>query len=293
MPAAPRARRTSQDPRNHHFVPEFFIRRWADAEDRVWAYRYPYKDKLEIKQLPPSAIGFERDLYAMSEGSPGDRQRIERETTQRIDSDGATALSALLESGKRPKSEELVSAWVELIASLISRSPSRLREISGFATAQSFAPNDVSRQRYLRMRAPDWPATFDEAIAASRTDAFDHDLGKLTAERLFKAPRFKSAISDMHWKVRRVSQGRSLLLSDHPVTYSSLETSGAVVVMPIGPSEAFVAARDDAFFQNLLAMPEDLFVNTLNKRVVTQAHAYVFARDRADDALIKATYVKA
>lgn len=280
----------TQDPRNHHYVPEFFIRRWADADDRVWAYRYPYKNRLEIKHLPPSAIGFGRDLYALSGGSPKERQRIELETTQKIDSGGALALAAILESGGRPSDEALCWSWTEFVAALISRSPSRLEEISRHSKVRTLTLDDSMRHLYIQRRAPDWPETLDEAVAQRRDDAFDNDLGKLTAERLFTAPRIKEAVMNMHWRVRRFDAGPRLLLSDHPVTYGSFETSNAVLVMPLGPRAAFIAARHADFLTALLATREERLIATLNAKVLQQARDYAFAQDRTQDDLIRSLY---
>lgn len=280
----------TQDPRNHHYVPKFFIRRWANADDRVWAYRYPYSDKLEIKHLPPSGIGFGRDLYALSGGSPTKRQRIELETTQKIDSEGALALAALLESAGRPLDEAICWSWTEFVAALISRSPSRLEEISRYSKVRTLTLDDAMRGLYIQRRAPDWPETLDEAVAQQRDDAFDKDLGKLTAERLFRAPSIKEAIMNMHWRVRRFDAGPRLLLSDHPVTYGNFRTLDAVVVMPLGPREAFIAARRASFLTDLLATSEERLIATLNAKVLQQARACVFALDRTQDDLIRSLY---
>ena len=77
-----------------------------------------------------------------------------------------------------------------------------------------------------------------------------------------------------------------LLLSDAPVSYSRLEHLDAVLVMPISPTQAFVAAGTVELLKRLLAIPEPAFIETLNHKLVLAARSIVIASDRVQEAMI-------
>lgn len=44
-------------PKKHHFLPEFYLKSWADPEGRVWSFRRPHR-QLDAKLVYPSETGF-------------------------------------------------------------------------------------------------------------------------------------------------------------------------------------------------------------------------------------------
>lgn len=280
-----------QPPHKHHFLPAFFIGRWASPDDQmVWSYTVPHH-KLDIKRKHPNATGFKQDLYSLSAGSPAEQQAIESDFMQKLDSEGAVGLEAVLASAGKPPNGAVASGWARLVASLISRSPHRVRQISNFAKARDHAADEVTRARYESMRGPDWPATFEDYIADNRDHCFDEDIAKVAMTRLSNSRRIGQALMDLHWGVRSLRpDAPTLLLSDQPVSYSRLEDAEAVVVMPIGPKEAFIGTRDPNFLSNLLTTPEKTFVKMTNRKTVERAQSVVVAFDRSHDALITARF---
>ena len=280
-----------QPPRKHHYLPAFFIERWASADDQmVWSYTVPHQ-KVDIKRKHSTATGFAPDLYSLSAGTPAEQQAIESGFMQKLDSRGAAALKAVLAAAGKPREAAVASDWVRLASSLISRSPNRVAEIGGFARARDHAADDATRERYASMRGPDWPATFEDYIADHRDRRFDEDIGKVVVTRLANSSRIGQAIMDMTWGVRILGPSApTLLLSDEPVSYSRLEHEDGVLVMPMGPREAFIATKDPSFVGNLLQVSEVQFVKTTNRKTVDRAMSVVVSSDRSHDALIKARF---
>lgn len=281
------------DPRKHHYVPEFFIRRWAADEDDVWCYRRPH-EAIDRKRKPPSAIGFEVDLYALQGGDPADRQSIESRFMQQLDSRAALALKEVVAVGGRPASPIMASDWARFVMSLISRSPARVREISAIAEAREYrGEGDSLEARYQATRGDDWPATVADYLSSTRDRRFDEDLGRMVVKRLCDAPRMGELIVNMEWGVRDLTDpGLTLLLSDQPVTFGSFSTPNGVIVMPLGPRSIFIAHRSPERMPLMMMIPEQTFVETLNRKVVEQARSVVIASDRSHETLIEEHFPK-
>ena len=77
------------DPRRHHYNPEFYLGEWAGADDLVCEIKKAY-GKVEARRKSPKASGFERDLYR-TVGLP-DEQHVEKNFLSRFDNDAARAL---------------------------------------------------------------------------------------------------------------------------------------------------------------------------------------------------------
>lgn len=274
-------------PRNHHVVPASFIRRWAAPEDgKVWSFRYPYK-RLDRRREYPETTGFKFDLYALSAGAPVERQVIESKFMQRLDSRAASALEEVLAVGGKPASARIASDWCRFVMSLISRSPMRVAAISRFAEARDHADDPITRLRYDQMRGSDWPPTLEAYLAQSRDRRFDENLAKIVVTKLSNSSRLGQAIMDLHWSVRSFAEGSpSLVLSDHPVTHSKVESREALVVMPIGPRQVFVAAKEWELIRGLENVPEADFIELTNNRTIGRADDVVITADRSHDVLI-------
>lgn len=279
-----------QPPRKHHYLPAFFISRWAADDQLVWSYTVPHQ-QLDIKRKHPNATGFKPDLYSLSAGTPAEQQAIESGFMQSLDSRAAIALDAVLAAAGKPPTGAMASDWARLVASLMSRSPNRVAEISHFAEARDHAADEVTRARYDSMRGPDWPPTFEDYIAQHRDRRFDEDIAKVVVTRLSNSKRLGQALMNLHWGVRVLSPSApSLVLSDEPVSYSRLEFEDGVVVMPMGPREAFIATGTPEFLTGLLNAPEDLLVTTTNQKTIERARSVVVAFDRSHDALVEARF---
>jgi Protein of unknown function (DUF4238) len=69
------------DPRRHHYNPEFYLGEWAGADDLVCEIKKAY-GKVEARRKSPKASGFEHDLYR-TVGVP-DEQHVEKNFMSRL-----------------------------------------------------------------------------------------------------------------------------------------------------------------------------------------------------------------
>jgi Protein of unknown function (DUF4238) len=81
------------DPRRHHYNPEFYLGGWAGPDGLVCEIKKAY-GKIEARPKSPRATGFERDLYR-TDGVP-DAQLVEKNFMSPLDNGAARALQKIL-----------------------------------------------------------------------------------------------------------------------------------------------------------------------------------------------------
>jgi len=113
-------------PRKHHYLPEFYQRRWA-VDGLIWRFERPrgLPHPVFAKQVPPSSAGHLTDLYTNpAETDPKRCQAVEMKVFQQIDEDGARAIESIEDKRSLPLSAKLDLA--RFVMSLLHRSPSRV-----------------------------------------------------------------------------------------------------------------------------------------------------------------------
>ncbi len=83
--------RTVASPKKHHYLPEFYLRRWTGSDSKLTEFRRPH-GKLVERRKHPAETGFERELYSIKT-IPVVEARKEMETgfLRKIDNDAAQA----------------------------------------------------------------------------------------------------------------------------------------------------------------------------------------------------------
>ncbi|TPI64450.1 DUF4238 domain-containing protein [Mesorhizobium sp. B3-1-7] len=112
-------------PIKHHFLPVFYLRRWALADERLVEFSKPFGEVVKPKRVHPEGTGYISRLYAV-QGLPDDvAHEMEREFLSPIDSKAAEALKIMLDGGEFSVAQRL--AWSGFLATLLSRMPSDIR----------------------------------------------------------------------------------------------------------------------------------------------------------------------
>jgi hypothetical protein len=65
------------DPHDHHFIPAFYLARWAGNGGKLIEFSRKY-NKLIAKPVGPHATGFETDLYEAKDLPPEQQQHLEK-----------------------------------------------------------------------------------------------------------------------------------------------------------------------------------------------------------------------
>jgi hypothetical protein len=274
------ANSSARPPRNHHFIPIFYLKRWTTEGQLIEFCRRRF-DQVIPRKTYPAGTGYVRDLYsALNE----DSERVTTlETNFLAPADGlaALALEQLHQIKPKPWAAPERSAWSRFIMTLLLRTPEDIRQLKeNFRNSWGKVTPEME-DGYARRRKSGDPSTLKEAFDAMNTSALDLmalDIGST----LMNHPKIGDVLNNMQWHTLDVSgSAATFLTSDRPVIMSAtLSDPEAYVVMPIGPHKLFVAVNQSNVFERIAAKPIDAHVETINQLVVRHAARFVFGSDQ-------------
>lgn len=275
-----------EDPIHHHFLPVFYLSRWADETDgRVTRLQRMPTGIVKAKRIVPKGTGFEPGLYEMSGRPPGEAQAMETQFMSPLDAGAADAL-ALLETGlpdaqwtRGPR-----SAWSRFVLTQMLRAPEDIAQLKSSVKEDWSKVLPEIAEIYAARRAPGMPATVGEYLAGQDQGETDAWALKI-ARTLMNHPRVGQLLNNMHWRVLDVPAAAPLLVtSDRPVwTTITWTEPEAFISMPISPRKLFLAAPDPRTLTRLIAnaTPDRLAERNLLTIRLAVKNAY-----GADDSLL-------
>jgi hypothetical protein len=143
-------------PRDHHFIPAFFLKQWAGENGKLIEYTIRH-GKLIAKSVGPHSTGYEFDLYAFNELAPDVRQYIEQEFFNYADNIASIALKRHLTGNREPWSAELLSAWSRFVIGIHLRHPDAVPELRAAAQSIWKGSSRASQSAYVAIRKPEDP----------------------------------------------------------------------------------------------------------------------------------------
>jgi hypothetical protein len=270
------------DPIDHHYLPVFYLKQWANANGRIVRYHRPYREVV-LGQIAPSNTGYEPYLYTLEGYPPAARQAIEKEFMGPVvDGPAAEALRILIERDKYKLTQKPRSDWTRYLMSLRLRNPEMMADINH--EARSHLSRELSRnpKEYEAVKRDSDPATLLELVERNAPVILDN-FGKSLLPALIDNQKIGQAIFDMSWwVVDFFSSAVSLLTSDRPfVMTAALKADRCVIALPLGPRHAFFAARHNHLITGTLGKKGVTGVaKALNESIVTQAIKHVYGADR-------------
>jgi hypothetical protein len=231
----------SNKPRDHHFIPVFYLKQWCKLDKKLVEYTINY-GRFIAKPVGPKGTGFQTDLYAFPELPPETAQHMEEVFLNYADNTASLALQNLL-IGNDHWTSELRSGWSRSLISLLIRHPDIMLELRAGAVASWKSTGPSSQARYEELKEPHFPATFDEYV--STVDPLIPVKVALNAiVKAFDNQRLGTRINGMHWDVIDLSKAsHQLLTSDRPLQYQNLAKETGFISLPIGPTKLFLAAN--------------------------------------------------
>lgn len=145
----------------HHYIPVFYLKRWAGNDGRLCVYSRPY-DRVKANRKNPDATGYEYDLYAIRGAGAETAGHLEGRFLLSADNDAARALD-LLETGRIAQLDvRLRSAWSRFVMTLLHRNPEAVAKWIGKATQASAQAGEDFRANYATRRLPTDPDTYEK-----------------------------------------------------------------------------------------------------------------------------------
>src|SRR6478736_4692253 len=108
-----------KEPRKHHYIPKFYLKKWARPDGRVLCYKRIPTGAVVADWVTPKSTAYEIDLYTLEHLPEDIRQAIEKYVTADVDNRAAMAMQKMIAA----KSTETLTAedrlgWAQFIVSL-------------------------------------------------------------------------------------------------------------------------------------------------------------------------------
>jgi hypothetical protein len=273
----------------HHFVPEFYLKRWADKTSGKlleFAWR---PNGLHARETSPGVTGYEAGLYEV----PGLPQRLsnfmEDRFFQGADSIAAEALAAFEQTGGVDIGNRLRSGWARFVRSMQLRSPERLKWLKQKCLDEMGPRLQALEADYDGIRRPDDPQTYVEAMRKYESGQHQERLWAMLLQKLVDSENVGSFVVNMRWNLLQLaSDTREFLASDMPVvTSNGIIGDDASISLPIGPSTLFVAVNTAAAVERLPTIRVNHTFEFINDRVCRQANRFVFGRNHGMERFIE------
>jgi hypothetical protein len=274
-------------PRDHHFIPAFYLKQWAGMDGKLCEFSRPH-GKLHVKRVGPGATGFQTDLYAFPELPAEMAQHLERIFFDYADRVAHRALDALLRPTSKPWPGEMVTAWSRFVLGLHLRHPDAMPELRTAAAEEWKRSGEEHQRRYEEIKKPGDPPTFDEYLGI-RDPLTPYKMQLNLIIKAIDNQFICQHINRMPFCVLDVSRcGMPLLTSDRPVELFALGQPKGMISIPISPRALYVAANDESTLRIIGQYNGRDVVRNLNKGVVTRARRFVWATDQAQRQFIEA-----
>jgi len=281
-------------PRKHHYLPRFFIARWAGADGLVAEFRRPH-EALAVRYCSPAATGFVIDLYTNETAAdPAARQVLEMLFLQQVDDLAADALAAIEATGRKPRDARLRDAWSRFAMSLLHRTPERVKFLLGKLEAyEAIILNPSIAKQYPDLSGPSDPSNFDDWLEAAGPIAPELKIKLLM--KLIDNPRIGEALNAMHWRVVWLETARfGFLTGDQPVMMSNgVGTPNGFIMFAIGPDRLFIAASRLEVIDAFASQRPNALETAVNDACVRQSHHVVIAHHDRHKSFIDRRFLRA
>ncbi|WP_404333388.1 DUF4238 domain-containing protein [Sphingomonas sp. MMS12-HWE2-04] len=277
---------TGNPPRRHHYIPEFYQRKWAGEDRRVERYER-INGVVVRRRVFPSAAGFREDLYRhpRAEMDEWNAQALEWAVFKIIDEKGARALEALVSDPMALRDNIVRNDWAVFLRTMLLRTPYQMTGTMA-SLEQIWRDTEVS-EKYAAMRKPGMPETATEFLEMLNPHEAKESAFRMFADGLGSDRTIRHIIK-LPWRIFDCSTAdHRLLLSDHPVVLVPLKTDDGHIAMPLSPTKFLVAATSDRTKAMADTLRPKSAVRVMNKLAVQRAQHCVIARDQAQDLFIR------
>jgi Protein of unknown function (DUF4238) len=155
-----------QTPLNHHYLPVFYLKRWAGEDGRLCRFSRPH-DEIKARRVGPKKTAYIERLYETPGLPPEHAQQVEERFMQPLDTFAADAL-AMLENGDDRINRDPIprSSWSCFIMSLWMRTPEDLVALRAGLEEEFRRRLPELEVKYALRKGPGDPPTFEESLKA-------------------------------------------------------------------------------------------------------------------------------
>jgi hypothetical protein len=265
----------------HHYIPVFYLKRWArDSKGRLCEFSNPY-DRVKPRRTHPDGTGYVDGLNTV-EGLPLPEARYLEDVFFKIADDGAAqALKMLLTQPPWNFSAKIRSAWSRFIMSLVVRNPEGLAKYKQAAAAVFQEALPRIEAIYAKEHGPNDPPTYAEYAQLHGPNPAARTIVRFI-QRLSDNEPLGRQINAMRWTVlSHKNPIFDLLTSDRPMLMTDgLGPPAGQIIMPISPFHIFLATNNVRTENEIRSLWRDRKgISRINDRIASQSRKYVWATD--------------
>jgi len=274
------------DPKRHHYIPEFYLKRWA-INGKITTFQN-YKGEIKKSFPSPKGTGFEFQLYSYSEKlKTSNYAEIETNFLSKLDSKGAKIVKKLINNQTLEKEEPLI--WAKFILALKVRTPENISRIKQTISVgyRNFL-NDRQKD-YEKHKAPNAPDALIDLYELNSPGLIEN-IGVGQIPKIYSDQRAITDFLSFDYHVLHTGHFK-LLSSDRPLLFIGRPDSpDCIIALPLSPSHAFFATKPNSNAQkHLHSMKPKKIVYLLNRAVARQAKKRVYTEngDHVCDKFLK------
>jgi hypothetical protein len=269
---------TADLPIFHHYLPGFYLKRWADDKQRVCRYSKPHNEII-ARMVSTRSTGGGNGLYSIPGAPAEEAQRVEIEFMKQLDTLASEALTMIETRDQRLAQPRYRSAWSRFIISLLLRMPRDIDALREGLTKEMIAAVPELDAEYQHFKADGSADSFSEFLKTIPDPDWQGWAVELLPT-LIDHEGIGQMINNMIWFTRTITSDYDYVTSDSPVTMSySLVKEEGYIFLPIGPKLLFCAVSDRETFERVEAYNAIEQLQNLNKLTIRRATELVFARD--------------
>ncbi|NKX75612.1 DUF4238 domain-containing protein [Tritonibacter mobilis] len=264
--------------RDHHYVPQFHLRKWANREGEIvqWG-RIRHNDKLVCKPVSAAATAYVPGLYALSHVSDEEAQQIETRILGKVETEAKPVLEKLISSGPEGLTDRDRYWWTVYLNASVIRVPHIVERVrtEGAERIARDLKQDVPEYATARGSAPE--ATLYE-WATNNAPAQLANIGLKVLVSLISSEKTIDRIIHLEWMVKDVgSASRRLLLGDNPFErVGDLFRSRTTISLPLTPTHLFIASDAGDIIDHFARMPARDVVKANNQSSLINARKFVY-----------------
>ena len=280
----------ASEPRKHHYVPRFLIKRFADERGKVCAYdRVTGKHH---KKQNPKRLLVQHDLYRVESKRPGEENKLE-DILALGEAQWAPLLNSVVRTGVVEPDQ--IFGLAEFLTFQIVRTlgnRARLRAITDYSTTAEMIIEQRARREAGEIDDDEW-AEIERDIADIEDGKFwlTEPDSNLPAMQMDSLGEYHAALTD-GWNYLIVSVTRpGFVLADEPIAFlgdwdGTSATNTAIrtaeeIWMPLDPRHALVLARNPKLSRHIFDLSDD-HVRKINQRLVLGSFQWTVYRPGTD-----------
>lgn len=279
------ASKHSQEPRRHHYVPEFLLRpwtrEWQPQQELLRGYYWDrHLNRLRFRENGVGAFCYRLDLLTLHDRREG-RAVLESRFFQAIDEAGQRALEKLVDQGPDALANTERCDFVRLLLSLHYRRPNMIERLRREGAATLKAGLDGATDVLSELS--------QQGIDAKPTEYAETELGWSFEERallvvqdLVDSRETGQRLLDAHWYLKRLRREHgSFMLSDSPLVRThGLDNQMATWFLPLSPKVGFFMTKHARSLELIKKASANTIVYHANIDAVSSAEKYAFSVDR-------------